>query len=368
MAARSIAAQLYENKGDHAKAIEQAETILAAQPKNPEARLIRDRALAGMGQMDRAQPDLEALVTELPQSGDAHLLLGNVYMSQKLLDKAATQFNLVGKANPSDNRGLLALQSIKMSQGHEEDAIRTLQDLVQKNPGVPAYRSQLAGAEAAAASKLMTSNPSQAKQLFQQAADNYKEVAKAVPHSAETWVRLGLVERQLGQNDAALASFEEASTADPHSVDAVLNQGMMLEASGKRDQAADAYNKVLGIDPENAPALNNLAFLNADKGTNLDQAMTFAERAKKRAPNSPDVSDTLGYVYLQKNLNAEALRIFQQVVQDRPQNPTFHLHLAMALLKEGNKQGARDEAQKAMKTASEPDVQNKIRSFVNQIG
>jgi len=368
MAARDIAAQLYENKGDHAKAIEQAEIILAAQPKNPEARLIRDRALTGMGQMDRAQPDLEALVAERPQSSDAHLLLGNLYMSQKLADKAATQFNLVAKANPADNRGLLALQSLKMSQGHEEDAIKTLQDLVQKNPGVPSYRSQLAASEAAAASRFMTSNSSRSKQLFQQAADDYKEVAKAAPHSAETWVRLGMIQRQLGQNDAALASFEQASAADPHSADAVLNQAMMLEASGKRDQAVDAYNKVLGIDPENAPALNNLAFISADKGTNLDQAMTFAEHAKKRAPNSPDVSDTLGYVYLQKNLNAEALRIFQQVVQDRPQNPTFRLHLAMALLKEGNKQGARDEAEKAMKTASQPDVQNKIRSFVNQIG
>ncbi len=368
IAARGIAAQLYENKGDHAKSIEQAEAILAAQPNNPDARLIRDRALTGMGQIDRAQPDVEALVTEHPQSSDAHLLLGNIYMSQKQADKAATQFGLVGKVNPSDNRGLLALQNLKMAQGHDDEAIHTLRDLVQKNPGVPAYRSQLAGFEATSALRLATSNSSGAKQLFQQAAGDYKEVARLAPHSAETWVRLGLIQRRLGQNDAALASFEQASTSDPHSVDAVLNEGMMLEASGKRDQAMDAYNKVLGIDPENAPALNNLAFLNADKGTNLDQAMTFAERAKKRAPNSPDVSDTLGYVYLQKNLNAEALRIFRQVVQDRPQDPTFHLHLAMALLKGGDKQGARDEAQKAMRTASQPDVQNKIRSFVNQIG
>jgi len=96
--------------------------------------------------------------------------------------------------------------------------------------------------------------------------------------------------------------------------------------------------------------------------------MTFAERAKKRAPNSPDISDTLGFVYYRKNLNSEALRIFRQVVEGNPQNPTFRLHLAMALLKQGDKQGARDEAEKAMRTASRPDDQNKIRSFVSQIG
>jgi Flp pilus assembly protein TadD len=85
-------------------------------------------------------------------------------------------------------------------------------------------------------------------------------------------------------------------------------------------------------------------------------------------PNSPDISDTLGFVYYQKNLNAEALRIFKQIVQDYPKNPTFHFHLAMALLKEGDKQGARDEAEKALKIASQPSEQEKIRSFVSQIG
>jgi predicted Zn-dependent protease len=96
--------------------------------------------------------------------------------------------------------------------------------------------------------------------------------------------------------------------------------------------------------------------------------MTWAERAKKQQPNSPQISDTLGYVYLKKNRNAEALQIFKQVVQESPKNPTFHLHLAMALLKDGDKQGARTEAQKALESSTAPEEQSKIRSFVSQIG
>jgi tetratricopeptide (TPR) repeat protein len=142
---------------------------------------------------------------------------------------------------------------------------------------------------------------------------------------------------------------------------------LLLESLGKKKEAIEAYNRVLGIDSENALALNNLAYLGAESGTNLDQAMTLAERAKKRVPDSPDISDTLGFVYYQKNLNAEALQIFKQVVQDKPENPTFRFHLAMALLKQGDRQGAKDEAEKAMKNAA-PDQQSKIRSFVNQIG
>jgi Flp pilus assembly protein TadD len=62
------------------------------------------------------------------------------------------------------------------------------------------------------------------------------------------------------------------------------------------------------------------------------------------------------------------LRIFRQVVEDEPKNATFHLHLAMALLKQGDKRGAREEAGKALKNASQLDEQTKIRSFVSQIG
>ncbi|MBV9612258.1 MAG: tetratricopeptide repeat protein [Acidobacteriaceae bacterium] len=214
----------------------------------------------------------------------------------------------------------------------------------------------------------MRSNPDRGKALMAQAADNYKQILKATANSSDVWLRLGVLQRELGQYDAALASFEQAGNADSHNAAAVLNQALLLDALGKKKEAMAAYNKALGIDPENPVALNNLAFINAESGTNLDQAMTFAERAKKKLPNSPDISDTLGLVYYQKNLNAEALQIFRQVVQDNPQNATFHLHLAMALQKKGDRDAARDEAQKALKNASQPQQQNRIRSFLNQLG
>ena len=368
MTARVIAGRIYEDRGQHAKASEQVDPVLAAEPKNPDARLIKDRALIGMNEADKAQTDLEDLLQQYPNMNDARLQLGNLYLNQKQYAKASEEFDRVWKSNPPDSRGLVALQSVKLAQGNADDAIRTLQDLVKQNPNLLGYRYQLAGVEATAGTQVLKTDPARARQLFEQAAEDYKNILKTSANSVEIWLRLGLLQRQLGQYDAALASFEQAGNADPHNADAFLNQAVLLDALGKRKEAADAYSKVLGINPENWMALNNLAFIDADTGTNLDQAMTFAERAKKEVPNSPDVSDTLGYVYYQKNLNSEALRIFRQVVQDNPQRSTFHFHLAMALRKDGDKQGARAEAEKALQTASQPDEQNKIRSFVSQIG
>lgn len=365
--ARLVAARIYEDRGQHDKAMEQVNVVLQSQPKNPDARLLKDRALIGMNQVADAQQDLEALVQEVPRMNDAWLQLGNLYLVQKQYDKANADFDRVWKASPPDARGFLGLQTVKLAQGKSAEAIQGMQELVQKNPKVLGFRYQLAGFEAAAGADAARTDQARGKQLMQQAAEDYKEILKTTANSADVWLRLGILQRELGQYQAALGSFEQAAAADSRSAAAFLNQGLLLETLGKKKEATEAYNKVLGIDPENALALNNLAFLGAESGTNLDQAMTLAERAKKRVPNNPDISDTLGYVYYQKNLNSEALRIFRQVVQDNPQNPTFHFHLAMALLKEGDRQGARDEAQKAMKNAA-PDQQDKIRNFVNQIG
>ena len=365
--AHVLAAKIYEDRGQHTKALDQTNPVLNVQPQNAEARLIRARALVGLNQIDKAQPELEALVQQVPQMNDARLQLANLYLAQKDFTKAAEQFEQLWKANPPDVRGFVGLQTIKLAEGKHDEAIRAVQDLVQKNPTSLMLRYQLAGFETAGGAQEAKTNPAHAKQLFQDAADNYKVILKTSTNSADVWLRLGALQRQLGQDDAALSSFEQAGNADPRNAAAFLNKGMILENMGKKKEATDAYNQTLGIDPQNTLALNNLAYMSAETKTNLDQAMTFAERAKSQVPNSPDISDTLGFVYYQKNLNAEALQIFKQNVQDYPQNPTFRFHLAMALLKKGDKQGARDEAEKALKIAPPPQ-QEKIRSFVNQIG
>ena len=366
--ARLIIARIIEAKGEHAKVLEQTEMVLNSQPQNPEARLLRDRAYVGMGQPTRAQADLEALVQQYPKSNDAHVELGNLYLVGGQQAKASEQFELAWKSDPPDLRGFLGIQNIKMQQGKSDEAIAALSDLVQKNPGRVDFRFNLANFESTAGIQKARADMNAAKSLFAKAADNYKEIVKTNPKLTEAWIRLGVMQRYVGQTDAALGSFEQASNTNPSSTEALMNRAMLLEKLGKKPDAGDLYKRVLDLDPENSMALNNLAFLDAESGRNLDQAMTMAEKAKKRVPNNTDVSDTLGYVYYQKNLNSEALRIFKQVVEEQPQNATFRLHLAMALLKQGDKQGARDEAQKALKTSSAPDEQDKIKTFVGQIG
>ncbi|HEX4750121.1 MAG TPA: tetratricopeptide repeat protein [Bryobacteraceae bacterium] len=364
---RILTGRIYEDRGQHAKALEQANLVLQVDPRNPDARLIRDRAMVGMGQADQALPDLEALVQQSPQLGAARLELATLYLSRRAFDKATAQYEQFSKDYPKDPRGVVGLQDVKMLQGKADEAIAGVKAVLDKQPNDLQLRYQLAAFQTQAGALIVAKDRNRAKQYFEDAAANYKEILKTTTNSADVWLRLGIIQRELQQYDAALASFQQAATADPHNSAPALNEAMLLEALGKKKEAMAAYNKVLGIDPENPLAMNNVAFLNAQDGVNLDQAKTMAEKAKRRFPNNPEISDTLGFVYYKKSLNGEALQIFKDLVAAHQDNPLFHLHFAMALEKSGNKQAARDEAQKALQL-SQPAQQGQIKSFLNQLG
>jgi tetratricopeptide (TPR) repeat protein len=362
------------DRGQHAQALDQANRVLQMDPKfvDPkliaDAKLIKARAMVGLGQSDQALPELEALIQQYPRLGGARLELAHVYLVRKEFDKAAAEYEQFSKDFPTDLRGQVGLQSVKIAEGKADEGLSALEAMIAKSPKDLQLRYQLATFQVQAGLQALPKDRNRARQLYEQAANNYKEILKTTANSPDVWLRLGVLQRELGEKDAALASFQQASSADPHNSAPLLNEAMLLEDLGKKKEASATYSKVLGIDPENPLAMNNLAYLSAESGTNLDQAMTFAERAKQRLPNSPDISDTLGYVYYQKHLNDQALQIFKELVATHQDNPTFRLHLAMALEKSGEKGAARDEARKALQFATRPELQTQIKTFLNQLG
>ena len=82
-------------------------------------------------------------------------------------------------------------------------------------------------------------------------------------------------------------------------------------------------------------------------------ALTYATHAKQRLPEHTEVNDTLGWIYLKKNLTDKAIDTFRTLVVKAPQNPTYHYHYAMALLQKGDRDTAPKECQSAL--ADKPD-------------
>ena len=80
-------------------------------------------------------------------------------------------------------------------------------------------------------------------------------------------------------------------------------------------------------DPGHVGARNDLAWLLAEEGQDLDTALALALAAQRLDP-SPDVLDTLGWVYLKRGESAEAVKAFEQAVEKRPDSASMRYRLA----------------------------------------
>ena len=125
--------------------------------------------------------------------------------------------------------------------------------------------------------------------------------------------------------------------------------GMLLEQQGKVAEAQKAYEAaVSGTD--NAPiAANNLAFIYAEQGTNLDVALQLATTAKQRLPDDPNVDDTIGWIYYKKDMASMAVRSLEESLKKRPDTADVLVHLGLAYAKLGENAKARAAFERALK-------------------
>jgi Flp pilus assembly protein TadD len=124
--------------------------------------------------------------------------------------------------------------------------------------------------------------------------------------------------------------------------------GVILETQGKREEARRWYETTVAT-IDNVPVVaNNLAMIYADAETNLDMALEFAQRAKRGLPNSPEVDDTLGWVYYKKNLPSLAIGPLRESLNKRPDQPEVLYHFGLAYAKLGDKAKAKQTLQRAL--------------------
>ena len=141
----------------------------------------------------------------------------------------------------------------------------------------------------------------------------------------------------------------------------------MYESYGRRHEATPLYEQILKLQPGNVMAMNNLAYTLAESGNDLDRALTLAQRARQMLPNNPDVADTLGWIYIKKNLPDSAVPIFRELTQKQPERATYHYHLAMALFQKGDKTSARRSAELALSNKPSREEEAKIRELMSKL-
>ncbi len=170
---------------------------------------------------------------------------------------------------------------------------------------------------------------------------------KIAPDFAPALLDKGDVLLGAGEIEEALALYDRAVATDNRNATAHFKRGVLLQQQRRDAQARQAYLDVINIDPDFAPAYNNLAWMQAEAGQQLDQASQWATKAVKLEPNNPAFRDTQGWVYRAQRRFEEAETVLEKAATMAPPIADVHYHLGLVYLD----QKKTDPARRALKDA-----------------
>jgi len=170
-----------------------------------------------------------------------------------------------------------------------------------------------------------------------------------------------------GDRAGAIEMYDQAAQIAENPASFTYLAAQLSLATGDAAGARARLQKVVDADPGHVGARNDLAWLLAEEGKDLDAALALALAAQRLDP-TPDVLDTLGWVYLKRGESAEAVKAFEQAVALRSDSPSMRYRLAVALAQAGNPQRAREMFQTALATGAFPEAEAARRELAQLEG
>lgn len=321
--------------GRPAEAVRYAESALRVQPSNETARSALARAALASGDTARARTELAAIST---QSAQAQTLRGQLESRAGNLNAARKAFETAMEIDPSSTEALAGLVGVDMSEKRFAEAVTKVERHLASAPS--ASTLYLAARTYAAVDRMSEAEVSAQKAL------------SLDPSLRPVYDLLGGLYRQQNKLPEAQKMYEKLSADRPNDVPANTMVGTLHVLQGNMGKARERFERVLSIDPRAAIASNNLAYMDAESGTNLDVALSRAQTAKAALPDDPEVNDTLGWVYVKRGLPTLAVPPLDLAIQKDPKNPLYYYHLGTAYAKAGDKDRARPALQKALQLSS----------------
>jgi tetratricopeptide (TPR) repeat protein len=352
MALLQVARQEYD------AALRSTQDILKYDPNNASAKLLASAAMVGQQRWGDSRQVLDQILKVNPSSAEATYQMGVVDLGEKKYKDAEAAFRRSYELNPANTRGLMGVKETYMAQGMTDKAVQFLQAEIAKAPARMEFHLELGNVGVRAG-------------RFDMAIAEFQQVLAGTPKGTTAqgliYLEMGDTYQRKGDFASAINALQEARKTLPNDERVLTDLAITLGSADRWPEARQVYEATMKIDPNNGIVLNNLAFGLAEHNGDLDQALTMAQQAKRLLPTMAEVSDTLAWIYLKKNLPDQALPILHDIVTKNPGRPTFHYHLGMAMAQKLEKAQAREEANKALALNPATDEKKQIQDFLSRL-
>jgi tetratricopeptide (TPR) repeat protein len=166
---------------------------------------------------------------------------------------------------------------------------------------------------------------------YEKAEDSLEKAVNRMPDHAEAWNNLGLVVARRGELVGARRNFLRATFLKPDFYMAYCNLGLACRDLELLDEAERALRRAAELRPGQHTAWLNLGVVLQDQGR-LDEALQAIEQAHAVAPKDADVIAALSTLWLRRGDAARAIECAEQGLAQDPGNAEARLALAHAQL------------------------------------
>ncbi len=357
--ARLAQTQVALIRGDNDAALIDADAVLKISPNSVQGTVMKAAALQKLRRSDEARALLTKVLEKNPKQVESLLELGALDLNEKKFKEGEDLFRRAWEADPTSLRALMGESRAYLVDGQPDKSVQVVEAESQNYPKRLDLLSLLGNAQVSA-------------NQVDKAIGTYQSLMPKVSdprQQSDLWDRIGEAYLRKGDVQQSINSIEKARQGQPQNANLMIELAMLYEAQTKKDVSRKYYEQAIKIDPTNALALNNLAYLIAQtNGGDLDLALTYATKAKQKLPRHPEINDTLGWIYLKKNLTDNAIDTFRNLVVQAPQSSTYHYHYALALNQKGDRESAKKECESALADKPRKDEENEIHQLMTKLG
>jgi tetratricopeptide (TPR) repeat protein len=361
-------AQFYQLQNKLPQAQETLQEGVQNNPTAPELYMALAYLLAAEGKRSEADAVLEKLRAELPKSAEAAVAIGDFYIRTNTTDKAlgeyrraisespnnidilkraqeaylsANQISEAAKLDsqlihlaPTDPLVKVLHSRVLLAQGKEQEAINTLQNVLNDAPALVIGHYYLA----------------LAYWQNQQLGEANRELLEALKMSPGAALVLNsLVQLNLAKNNfpGALAYAMELVQRNPNDVDGRLELAGIYLHVGNLSLAEEQLAAANRIAPSDAKVHMNLGILRA-RQKQWEQADKEFETANRLAPGELMILSAYADYLVSRGQREKAVRLVQQFVQANLDNAQAHVKLATLKLNSKDMSAAQKELERAI--------------------
>ncbi len=334
----------------------------ARQEGSPAAALPRAaaaHALVGRSPDEAYERDLAAIVARWPLDEDANVALFGYRVDPAVgaLDRALAGLTAWRAADPDDVTARLLQARTDHQLGNVEAADRATDELLQRDgddPDVLAATSAVYGDRRdVLVAKLEADHA-------------------AHPRSDGVTAELAAAYARAGRRADAVRVVDATRAADQDDADRLYPLANLYQMLGQPAAAEDVLQQVLRASGSHTGASNDLGYLWADAGRNLEAAERLIRSAVAAEPDNAAFLDSLGWVLYKRGRFAEACPVLERAAgpATAAADPAVLDHLGDALSGLGRRAEARDAWRRALSALGgddQPTLRLRLQQKIRQV-